>query len=131
MITTSPRNESSDGFPDEPVGGNVKKSGSEFDLKPGAGPLHHTRRGRTIVGTAMYGHSKTRNHPDHRPTRACTTTCLSDQILWDTENAERFSDLCRRTLVLCADGQPCPLATMGQILLVSSERGSGHPSDTA
>jgi hypothetical protein len=59
-------------------------------------------------------------------------TCLNARILWDAENAERFGDLCRRTLGLCEEGQPCaPLSTDGRILLVSSERGlTPTPSST-
>jgi len=52
------------------------------------------------------------------------TTCLNAQILWDADNAEMFGDLCRRTLRRCEEGWPCPpIEAVGQILLVSSERG--------
>lgn len=52
------------------------------------------------------------------------TTCLNAQILWDADNAKMFCDLCRRTLRLCVEDQPCPLIpAAGRILLVSSRRG--------
>ena len=52
------------------------------------------------------------------------TGCVSTQILWDAENAKMFGELCRRTLRLCEEDQPCPLASgQGLILLVSSQRG--------
>lgn len=50
--------------------------------------------------------------------------CLKAQILWDVDNVEMFGDLCRRSLGLCEEGQPCPpIPHAGQILLVSSQRG--------
>jgi len=53
------------------------------------------------------------------------TACLSTQILWDAQNARMFGDLCRRTLQLCKEGQPCPLVSAERrILLVSSQRDS-------
>ena len=60
-------------------------------------------------------------------------TCLNAHVLWDAGNAERFGDLCRRTLGLCEEGQPCaPVSTDGRILLVSSERGlPATPPSTA
>ena len=52
------------------------------------------------------------------------TGCVSTQILWDAENAKMFGELCRRTLRLCEEDQPCPLTLAeGRILLVSSQRG--------
>jgi hypothetical protein len=52
------------------------------------------------------------------------TTCLSAHVLWDADNAKMFGALCRRSLQLCEDGQPCPLIPdTGRILLVSSQRG--------
>jgi hypothetical protein len=51
-------------------------------------------------------------------------TCLSTQILWDRQNAKMFGDLCRRSLRLCEQGQPCPpISAEDRILLVSSQRG--------
>jgi len=63
----------------------------------------------------------------------CSHTCLNAHILWDAENAERFGDLCRRTLGLCEEGQPCAaFSTDGRIMLVSSERGlTPTPPSTA
>jgi len=61
-------------------------------------------------------------------------TCLSARMLWDDVNAERFGNLCRRTLKLCEEGQSCPLIPSdGRILLVSSERGLPlrHPAPSA
>lgn len=52
------------------------------------------------------------------------TPCLSAHVLWDANNAKMFGALCRRSLRLCEDGQPCPLIPdTGRILLVSSQRG--------
>jgi hypothetical protein len=49
------------------------------------------------------------------------TGCVSTQILWDAENAKMFSELCRRTLRLREEDQPCPLSSgQGLILLVST-----------
>jgi hypothetical protein len=62
------------------------------------------------------------------------STCLNARLLWDDVNAERFGNLCRRTLRLCEEGQSCPLIPSdGRILLVSSERGLPlrHPAPSA
>jgi len=59
------------------------------------------------------------------------SACLNAQILWDADNARSFGDLCRRTLGMCEEGQPCPAAPAEEwILLVSSQRGltSASPS---
>ena len=49
------------------------------------------------------------------------TGCVSTQILWDAENAKMLGELCRRTLRLCEERQPCPRASgQGLILLVSA-----------
>jgi hypothetical protein len=36
----------------------------------------------------------------------CSNTCLNAHILWDSQNAERFGDICRRAFGLCEEGQP-------------------------
>jgi hypothetical protein len=60
------------------------------------------------------------------------TTCLSTQILWDADNAKMFGDLCRRTLRLCEEGQPCPpVPAEGRILLVCSQRLTSTQHSTA
>ena len=62
------------------------------------------------------------------------SACLNARLLWDNVNAERFGNLCRRTLKLCEKGQSCPLVPSdGRILLVSSERGVPlrHPVPSA
>jgi hypothetical protein len=52
------------------------------------------------------------------------STCRKAQILWDPDNAKWFGELCRRTMGMCEQDQPCPsLPAEGWILLVSSHRG--------
>jgi hypothetical protein len=61
------------------------------------------------------------------------TTWVSTHILWDADNAKMFGELCRRTLRLCDEGQPCPIVSAeAGILLFSSRRGlTSAPPSTA